>query len=166
MPIELTAGQAVTIHGWMRARKTLTWGDVLTNNKATFEFLVDVCHLSPHDLYTLQPDIHSWIRHERVSLKDTPRLTAWSAHPIKDMRADLADIFLMRWSADELKRMGVTFQDLQQIGLSAETMPLMGLTLHGWATIGFSKQDAAEIAPAVLSRIFKVPWFTVIASLP
>ena len=37
--IPLTAGQAVTVHGWIRARTCLSWGDVLADDRMTFRFL-------------------------------------------------------------------------------------------------------------------------------
>ena len=38
MRITITPGQAVTIHGWWRARQSLTWGDVLTNHEPELTF--------------------------------------------------------------------------------------------------------------------------------
>ena len=165
MRISLTPGQAVTVHGWIRARMNLTWGDILENNKLTFEFLTKTCNITPTQLFSLQPSLEAWIGAERIKLEDCPNLTQWSAHPIKDFKADLGDIIKNKWNAETLKKMGITYQDLVMAGLTGATMPLMGLSLCGWTSIGFTREDAMRISPADLTLIFSMPWYTVLSGL-
>lgn len=110
MKITLTAGQAVTVHGWARARRCLVWGDVLIGEGLTFKFLHEGCALGEASLHTLQPDIEAWVRAEKVVLEDLPRLGLWGAHPIRDLRADLGDMIRMHWPPEQLRKMGVTLQ--------------------------------------------------------
>lgn len=167
MSIPLTPGQGVSIHGFVRARRSLTWGDVLASERLTFQYLNASCNLSDQDLYRLQPDVGAWKKAKKITLQDCARMRAcWSAHPIRDFQADLADVINMKWTAQDLKDLGVTYDDLVSVGLTVDTMPLMGLTLHGWAQIGFTKAHASAIPALLLSRVFKMHWFTVIASLP
>jgi hypothetical protein len=184
MKILLTPGQAVTAHGWARARRHLTWGDVLANERLTFSFLRDKCALPEHALHTLQPDIEAWVRAERVAVEDAPRLGLWGAHPIRDLHADFGALIRMHWAPEALKRMGVGLQarmgvrlasslvliwflaqDLQGVGLTPETMFLFGYTLHGWVTLGLTRAYAEGIAPSTLYRLFGMTRQDVLAGL-
>ena len=91
MRIPLTPGQAVSVHGWLAARQWLTWGDVLASDTLTFKSLLSF-RLSEAQLHNLQPDIHAWIRNHKVQLEDAPSLLLWTPQPVKEMKADLADI--------------------------------------------------------------------------
>jgi hypothetical protein len=182
MKITLTAGQAVTVHGWARARRCLVWGDVLIGEGLTFKFLHEGCALGEASLHTLQPDIEAWVRAEKVVLEDLPRLGLWGAHPIRDLRADLGDMIRMHWPPEQLRKMGVTLQarffllllfflcdlfgqDLQGLGLTPETMILFGYTLHGWSQLGLTRAYAEGIAPQTLYRLFGMPRADVLAAL-
>lgn len=165
MKIPLTPGQAVTVHGWIRARRCLTWGDVLSNDALTFKFLLATARLPEQTLFTLQPDLDSWVKAERATLEDAPHMLAWGAHPIRDFRADLADLIRMGWSPDTFKRLGVSMDDLTGVGLTPDTMLLFGFTLHGWATLGMTRAFAEKIPVHTLFRLFRVPRPDVLASL-
>jgi len=155
MKIALTPGQAVTVHGWWRARQSLCWSDVLSNPALTFDALLSY-NITEQDLYVLQPDLRAWIQTGRAYLQDCPRMRMWDAHPIKDFKADLADIVAAHWPVDVLSRMGVTYQDLVELGLTPETMNLFNFTLMMWSTLGFRRQHAEAIAPSTLFRLFSM----------
>ena len=164
MRISLTPGQAVSIHGWLRARQTLTWGDVLASETLNFERLQSF-NISEQELYVLQPDLHAWIKHAKGALADCPRMRSWEAHPIKDFKADLADIVGMRWSHDTLTRMGVSYEELLELGLTPETMNLFGYTLMMWASVGFRRCHCETIPANTLFRLFSMAKQDVLASL-
>lgn len=164
MRITLTAGQAVSIHGWMRARYSLTWGDVLINEGLGFSSLL-AFNLREQDLYVLQPDLQAWVRAGKAQLADCPRMRPWDAHPVRDFRADLADIVGMHWPADVMGKMGVTYDDLLQLGLTADTMTLFNYTLLMWASMGFRRQHAETVPPNTLYRLFGMTKQDVLASL-
>lgn len=163
--IPLTPGQAVTAHGWRRARTCLSWGDVLADEHMTFRFLNETCRLPEQTLFTLQPDLQAWVRAGRVTVEDAPSMTMWAAHPIKDFRADLADLIRLEWTPDVFRRVGVTFADLLEAGLTPETMGLFGFTLHGWATLGLTRAYAEQIPMHTIYRLFRIPRQDVLASL-
>jgi hypothetical protein len=164
MKITITPGQAVTIHGWMRARESLTWGDILANDSLTFSKLLEL-RINEHSLHVLQPDLDAWVRASRVTLEDTPRLTLWGIHPIRDLKADLADIVGMRWSAETLAKVGVTYHDLTDAGLTPETMVLFNLTLTGWAHIGLKRNHLENAPPHTLYRLFNMSKLDVLSCL-
>jgi len=164
MKILLTPGQAVCLHGWWRARPSLTWPDVLADEALTFGRLFDV-NLREQDLFLLQPDLQAWIKLSRVSLADCPRMRPWDAHPVRDFRADLADLIAMRWSADTLARMGVSYTDLQSLGVTADTMALFNFTLMMWSSLGFQRAHAVEVPHNTLYRLFNMSKQDVLACL-
>jgi hypothetical protein len=164
MRINLTAGQAVSIHGWLRARQVLTWGDVLVNETLTFSSLLSY-NLSEQDLYVLQPDLQAWVRAGKASLQDCPRMRPWDAHPIKDFKADLSDIIRAEWPIETMTRVGVTYEDLQGLGLTPEAMPLMNYTLMMWATLGFKRYHAERVPHNTLFNLFGMSKQDVLASL-
>lgn len=164
MRIALSPGQAVSIHGWWRARQGLTWGDVLANEALGFASLLSF-NLTEHDLYVLQPDLQAWVRTSKATLQDCPRMRPWDAHPIKDFKADLSDIIRAEWSSETLGRTGVTFDELQMLGLTAEAMPLMNYTLMMWANIGFKRHHAERMAHNLLFNLFGMSKQDVLASL-
>lgn len=166
MKIPLTAGQAVYIHGWTRARKHLTWGDVLTNERLTFKYLVQECRVGEQNLHTLQPDINAWIKSKRAELEDAPKMVGiWDASLTKDFQCDLADLIRMEWPAVTMHQMGVTMKDLVELGMTPETMALFGFTLSGWSLIGLTRAYAENIPMHTLFRVFRMPRADVLASL-
>jgi len=164
MRITLTPGQAVSIHGWMGARLTLTWGDVLSKDTLTFGKLVSF-NISEKSMYVLQPDLQAWIRQDRAALADCPRMRSWDAHPIKDFKADLADLVSMQWSHDVLTKMGVGYDDLLGLGLTPDTMCLFPYTLMMWSSLGFRRVHADGIPRNTLFRLFGMTREDVMTSL-
>lgn len=164
MKIALTPGQAVTIHGWIRARQWLNWGDVLANGSFAFADLLN-CNLQEQDLYVLQPDLQAWIRGGKATLQDCPRMRAWDAHPIRDFKADLADMIGMHWPPETLTRMGVTYDELLELGLTPETMNLFNYTLMMWFSVGFKRHHCEAIPPNTLFRLFGMSKIDVLGCL-
>jgi hypothetical protein len=164
MKIRLTAGQAVTIHGWWNARTQLTWTDVLAQEGLTFSRLLSF-NLTEQELYVLQPDLQAWIRPCKATLPDCPRMRPWDAHPVRDFKADLSDIVRTRWGSDTMSRVGVTFDDLLELGMTPEAMPLMNYTLMMWTEIGFKRHHAERIPANQLFNLFGMAKQDVLVSL-
>ena len=154
MKIPLTAGQSVTIHGWMNPKPTLSWGDVLANERLSFTFLNAQVNIPSVLLHRLQPDIGAWVSAKRVDLLDVLMLAPWGAHPMRDLKADLGDLVHTGWRAHVLRGLGVTYTDLVEAGMTPESMILFGYTLYDWSTLGFSESDAASFSAPVLGRLF------------
>jgi hypothetical protein len=103
----------------------------------------------------MQPDIKAWVQANRASLSDAPSfIQIWAAHPIKDLKADLADIIGFNWKAKTMRQAGVTYADLKDAGMTHETMGLFGYTLYEWSTLGFSRADADIVPAPILGRLF------------
>ena len=164
MRIVLTPGQSVSIHGWWHARSGLTWGDVLSNDTLTFASLLSF-NLKEQELYVLQPDLQAWVRAGKATLADCPRMRPWDAHPVRDFKADLADVIGIHWPTETMVKMGVTYEDLTCLGLTAETMVLLNYTLMMWATMGFRRHHAEPVPPTTLYRLFGLAKQDVLASL-
>jgi len=156
MRIPLTAGQAVTIHGWLQPKETLSWVDVLGNPTLTFSFLVSQTRIPVELLHRLQPDINAWVSASRVRLEDIPALTLWGAHPLRDLNADLGDLIHMEWPACVLCRAGVTYADLVDAGMTHDSMGLFGFTLREWGSLGFGPADAERLQASALARLFNL----------
>jgi len=156
MKIPLTPGQSVTIHGWSNPKETLSWTDILARPSLTFQFLVADARIPKELLHRLQPDIAAWKQAERISLSDVPLLGPWSAHPVKDLKADLSDLINLDWPAETLRKSGVTYADLLDVGLTPETMGMFGYTLLDWSHLGFCKADAERIPANHLARLFNL----------
>jgi hypothetical protein len=164
MRITLTAGQAVSIHGWWKPKSGLTWGDVISNEALGFTSLL-AFNLTENDLYVLQPDLQAWVRTGKATLQDCPRMRRWDAHPIKDFKADLSDIIRAEWSSETMARTGLTFEELRGVGLTVEAMPLMNYTLMMWANIGFKRHHADEMPHNLLFTLFGMSKQDVLSSL-
>jgi hypothetical protein len=164
MRLKLTPGQAVYLHGWLSARRVLRWADILANPSLTFERMRSA-NLTAHSLHQLQPDVSAWTRYRRAQLEDCPAMEPWSAHPIKDFHADLADLIALRWTPELLVRMGVTYSDLVDIGLNPANMALFDFTLLAWAHIGLSREDVHRIPEPALARLFGMPRADVLRAL-
>lgn len=157
MKIPLTAGQAVTIHGWINPKETLSWVDVLANQELSFSFLNTHTRIPRELLHRMQPDIAAWVHAGRVRAEDTPALAPWRAHPIRDLKADLGDLINLRWPASVLAKSGVTYADLVDAGMTHESMGLFGYTLCDWSALGFMAKDAERLSAAACARLFNLP---------
>jgi len=157
LKIPLTPGQAVTIHGWLQPKLTLSWTDVLSNANLTMEHLHKTANIPKELLHRMQPDITAWIKAGRASVADAPSyIGVWAAHPLRDLKVDLAEIAAFGWSAKVLRTSGVSYGDLKEAGMTHETMGLFGYTLYDWSTLGFSRTDAEKVPAPVLGRLFRM----------
>jgi hypothetical protein len=166
MHIKLTPGQAVFLHGWLAARQTLTWGDILNNPSLCFSVLL-TANLPTTMLHQLQPDASSWIKNQKATIQDCAQMAQhWDVHPIRDFKADLADIVSAKWPPHTMQQMNLTYADLVQIGMTPVSMGLFThVTLAGWAQLGFTKSHAADIHEVHLIRLFGIPKTDVMRSL-
>lgn len=165
MRIVLTPGQAIMVHGWIRAREYVTWSDILANDKLTFTYLHETVRVSTAMLHHLQPDLQAWIKNKRATLEDCPNMSNWGAHPIQDFKADLADIIRMKWQASQLKSMNVMYDNLLELGMTPEVMILFGYTLLSWTEIGFTKHHCENFPEYTLYRLFMLNKVQVLACM-
>jgi hypothetical protein len=154
MPVRLTPGQSVYLHGWWTPLETLSWGDVVAKEAITFD-RCRAANLSLAQLHALQPDGAEWVRHGGVGLRHAEDMAAlWRLHPLADLRADLADLLALRPASAALRKMGVSYDDLVGVGMTPETMVLFGYTALGWASLGFRRSHLALFTDAQIHYVF------------
>lgn len=166
MRLKLTPGQGVFLHGWLAARLTLSWQDVLANDSLTFQRL-RAANLPLAALHQLQPDVAQWITAKRAALADCPDMQAlWGGDAIRDFGADIADLMLTEWPPATLTAAGVTYDRLVELGLTPVNMVLFKqLTLLGWSQIGFVRAHAEQMSEPHLIRLFGMGKADVLRSL-
>ena len=166
MRLRLTPGQAVFIHGWLAARQTLTWQDVLASSSITFQRL-RAANIPIASLHQLQPDATQWITARKATLADCPEMqTHWGCDAIRDFGADIADLMLTEWPPATLTAIGVNYDRLVDLGLTPVNMVLFRqLTLLGWSQIGFVRSHAERISEPHLIKLFGMGKADVLRSL-
>jgi len=119
------------------------------------DFLHRSANIPKELLHRMQPDISAWLNAGRVRVEEAPSfISIWAAHPIRDLKADLADVASFKWGAKTMRGSSVTYSDLREAGMTHETMGLFGYTLYEWSTLGFTRADADGVPAHVLGRLF------------
>jgi hypothetical protein len=154
MPIRLTPGQSVYLHGWWSPLETLSWNDVVAKEALTFD-RCRAARIPLKQLHALQPEAAEWVRHGGATLAHAEDMAElWRVHPLRDLRADLADVLAMRFPSATLRRMGVCYDDLVGVGMSPDTMVLFGYTVLGWAGLGLRQHHLAHFSDAQIHYVF------------
>jgi hypothetical protein len=166
MRIHITPGQGLYLFGPFNIHETLSWQEVVQNERLMFDYLLSA-NLTYQHLYNLQPDVSQWISANRVGLHNCPQMVnLWNAQAISDFKADLCNICGMQWPAETMIKVGVEYDDLVAIGLTEQLMTLFThLTLLGWAQLGFTRDDASAMSEAACTRLFGLPKTDVLRSL-
>lgn len=164
--MQLTAGQACFLYGWLSAKYTLTWNDVLRQDNITFRKLQQA-NLTLEQIYQIQPDLQAWIRHRKVDKSDVPSVVLkWDCDVVRDFQYDLGDIINAKWSADKMHQLGLSYQGLCDIGLTSENMVLFKhVTLTGWGKLGLSRRFAQDFPEPHLYACFGMKKNDVLAAL-
>jgi len=150
--MEVTASQSLAFFGWWdQPRFIVTWDDIKAK-QFTWQQLRRL-NFSAESLYNLQPDKHEWINRSMMTLADMPDTTIFPINPIRDMRADIAEVWSMAWSPDELNAMRVTYSDLVSKGLTMQLMTHFNFPLSMWLQLGFNED---HIKPAMSELVFGV----------
>ena len=74
--IRLNAEQSVGLYGFLLAKTTLTWRDILQNDLITFGTCVS-SGIPSSKLNRMQPDIKEWISHGKATLEDCENMCPW-----------------------------------------------------------------------------------------
>jgi len=152
--VHLSAPQIVSLFGWnFRIKPFLSWEDVQNTPGMTFRSLRRL-GLSPIQLHTLQPDAAAWRQHGTLTLHDCTDMTLWPVHPIRNLRADLADIISMHWTPEQMKQLGVTVDDLMHVGMTADIMCMISYPLSAWLRLGLTKLHVDTLTENEIQRVF------------
>jgi hypothetical protein len=163
--VRLTSPQIVRIFGWRDYHPMLTWADVQNFSHISFTFLLDQ-GLSTQQLFRLQYDPHAWVQHGNLQLHDCLQMTQWPLHPIKHLRADLADVLRMQWTSDEMIKVGLTMTDLLTLGMTPTVMSKFGFTLNCWVSLGMLRMHLIDWTDQDMHCVFKMTRHNVFASCP
>lgn len=163
----LTPGQAVFIFGWLSAKYTLTWDDVVHHPDIHFKKLIQA-NLTLDQIYQLQPDIKKWIKHEKITKEHVMDIIhKWDCDAVQDFKLDIGDLAHPRFSVETLKKLGVDYQKLCELGLTGENMRLFThITLNGWSQLGFTRTLANKISESNLLYCFGMNKNAVLSCLP
>lgn len=165
--LRLTPSQACRVFGWLGAKPKLTWDDVVQNEHIHFESLLNA-RLTPDQLYTLQPDILSWIAHGKINKTHLSLLPSHWQTPalLTHFRIDIGDLANMRLTAEKMLQLGINYETLKGMGLTGENMRLFKtITVTGWALLGMKRSDASELSEANLYACFGLRKIDVLAAL-
>ena len=156
--IALTPVQSVAIFGYSlrNAKKTLTWGDIVSHPSLTLRRCVEagvpvkrLCHL--------QGSLQRWVELERVTLKDYALLEEWNCDPFAELQASIADLILLRaeMQPKQLAQAGVTYTLLKEKhGMSPDLMFLLRYSFEEWRELGFTREDLGNMKDEDVQRTF------------
>lgn len=164
--MKLTPGQACFLYGWLGAKITLNWEDIINSSSIDFDKLLQA-NLSVDQIFQIQPDFKVWLRYNKVKKHNIPcLLTKWDVNVVEDFKLDLGDIISEQLSPETLLKYGINYEKLLEMGLTQENMFLLKhITLIGWSTLGFNKKHAENIPEPHLFKCFRMSKIEVIRSL-
>jgi hypothetical protein len=163
-PIRLTAEQSVGLHGFSRAKGTLTWKDFKmrssrrsdSRGKITFSRCVAL-GVPVHKLYAMQPDLRQWIAHAEVTVADCVDMRLWSPNPFLHFDCKLGDLIVHRnvVPPEVLIRTGVTVTDMcDRYGLDGELMAMLHYAPEDWIALGLAAGHLGMLSDAQWARVF------------
>jgi len=145
--IKLKAEESIGIYGFMNAKKTLAWKDILCHKHIQLKTCIEN-GIGTSKLYKLQPDLHEWIKFEKVNITDFPYLKDWAANPFDHFHCTIGDLIMNRKYIDgkALKKSGIRFQDLvDKYGLSYEFMAMLKYSSDDWIQLGITQEYIDKI---------------------
>jgi len=154
--IKLKPEESVGLYGFMNAKKTLAWKDILAHKRINLRTCIDN-GISTSKLVKIQPDLREWIKHDKVQIQDFPHLSEWAANPFDHFKCTIGDLVVHRKfiHANALVECKVKFKTLvEKYGLTHELMILLRYTPDDWINLGISKEDAEKIAEDSWTQIF------------
>lgn len=140
--IRLTPEQSISLYGFLNAKRTLTWNDIIQHSHIKLKTCISV-GIKPSKLYTLQPDIKEWIKYEKVNVQDMPMLEAWTPNPFTDFKCTIGDLVIYRnvITPQILVKAGISFRILyEKYGVNQDIMKLLKYSIDDWLSLGISQQ--------------------------
>ncbi len=155
-PIRLLPEQSVCLFGFLEAKTTLTWKDVLTQQSINLKSCVS-CGIDTLKLYRMQPDIKEWIRCGKANLSDSKYMNQWKPNPFTDLRCSIGDLVLYKNSLHPkmLVDCGITFTILKErYGLTKEIMIMLRYSVDDWIDLEIDQEFLKELSDDQWARIF------------
>lgn len=104
---------------------------------------------TPEQLRRIQSDKNQWIQRGAITLSDLTDTTIFPINPIRDMHADIGEVWSMKLNLEQMKSMDITYEDLIRKGMTLEIMSHFNLCLSSWVMLGFKEK---HILPGPMSR--------------
>jgi len=152
--LKLTAGQALTIFGYLKVKMVLLWQDVKTHEHITFDKLHTDARISLSDLYKLQPSVTEWVAHGSVTCAHVDVMRMWKLNPLVHLKMSIMDLVCNRYSAKHLLDIGVTYSMMRACGLNCDIMSLFHFTFEEWILLGMSRDLLSELNDKQIYNIF------------
>jgi hypothetical protein len=155
-PIRLLPEQSVFLFGFLEAKTTLTWKDVVTNPNINLSACV-ACGMDTMKLYRMQPDIKEWIQVGKACIKDYAHMQPWKPNPFTDLRCSIGDLVLHRKyiHPSMIASCGITFSILRErYGLTKELMVLLRYSVEDWIELEIQEDFLKELPDEYWSQIF------------
>jgi hypothetical protein len=155
--IRLEPEQSVQLYGLWMPKRTLTWRDVLQNERIHLSACI-ACGLKPEKLCKLQPDIKEWIRFNKATVADCVHMTPWRPHPFRDLGCkSIGELILYRDTMPPslLLDSQVTFAELRKrYGLTPDLMLMLRYSIDDWIALGLNAEFLHTVTQAQWPRLF------------
>ena len=141
-PIKLNTSQMANLYPLMSAKKTLTWKDVMQNDKITFRKCVEQ-KIEIVKLHNLQPEIEEWIKYKKVTIKDCKDMELWRPNPFFHFNCHIGDLIMERENVPPriLLSAGVKFDILwDRYGMRPDHMVVLRYSAEDWVHLGLSEK--------------------------
>lgn len=152
--LQLTAGQALTIFGYLKVKMVLLWQDVKNNEHITFDKLHIDARIPLSDLYKLQPSVTEWVAHGSVSCAHVDVMRMWKLNPLVHLQTSIMDLVCGRYTAKHLLDIGVSYSMMRACGLNYDIMGLFHFTFEEWILLGMSRDILSELNDKQIYNIF------------
>jgi hypothetical protein len=155
-PIRLLPEQSVALFGFLEAKTTLTWRDVLIQPAINLKSCV-LCGVDSLKLYRMQPDIKEWIKYGKAGLSDCTYMQQWKPNPFTDLRCTIGDLVVHRKVIlpKMLTSCGITFSMLKdRYGLTKEIMIMLRYSVDDWLELEISQDFLKELDNEHWAQIF------------
>lgn len=139
--IKLTPEQSVNLYGFLKAKRTLNWMDIVKQQTITFKVCVDT-GMEIKKLHKIQPELKEWIKYDKVFIHDIPFLEPWNPNPFEDFKCSIGDIIVHRKyiTPDILKKCHINFKTLnEKYGVDESNMILFRYSLNDWINLGLTE---------------------------
>jgi hypothetical protein len=154
--IRLRPEQSTTLYGYMKAKTTLTWRDVMDNAEINVRACVRV-GLPSNKLCRMQPDIREWIRWGKARLEDCAVMQEWKPNVFNHFGCCIGDLVVHRQVI--LPRVviegGDSFDILKdKYGLTPELMALLKYSAQDWLDLRIGHEFLTGLTNEQWTRIF------------
>ena len=154
--IRLQPEQSIHLYGYMCAKTTLTWRDVMLHTTISMRKCVE-CGIHAEKLCRMQPDIREWLKIGKAKIDDCALMGPWKPNVFTDLGCNIGELVIHRQAltAKIVIDGGGTFTMLKDVyGLTPELMALLKYTSKDWIDLGVHHTYLKELTDDQWIRIF------------